>query len=1723
MKNRSIYAVLTRFGIIAAVLATLVLIAPVASAAATKFTFAENGTEAVAKFTATDADGDEIEWSLNGPDKDAFEIPDGVLSFKKAPNFESPTDADEDTTGAAGDQGKGDNVYKVTVKASGGSQDVEVTVTNVDEAGSVSFTQLQPQATRPLKASFKDDDGKDKPKWQWSRGASADGPWTDISGSGATATSRTPVEGDVGSYLRATVTYIDKFGDQTASGVTDNAVEAETLANAAPKYGDIEPIKVNENVKGAIADPIVAADPDNDVLLYDLTDDFDGDGEKDLNDNEKFSYDSSGQLSLNDGLNFEVPGNAIADNAPDDDIIEYTVIIKATDPSGAVGRAEVMVHLKNVNEAPKFVESDGATNPKTLYIDEGVENPALRTTKTKPDSAETITYSANDDDSDDASAVYAVEGADKDEFNIGDSSGVLTSKEGFMADFEDKSSFSITIVAATSRGPDGSKVTKYGSLDVTIEVIDKEDDGSVSLNRREPQVGRVVLATLSDPDGGATLVKWQWYRGGTVDPETNTLTTTGLTEAQGNKCTDDEGDNPVAAGGLCEIAGATSSLYKPVAADVGFRIHALAKYTDDRGSTESAGKSSEKEVQDRSPANTAPKFPDQDLNTAGDQSKMAKRSVRENAKGEKVGEPIPADDTDNDLLMYALSGADAASFSTDDDGQITTKVKLDYEAKSEHTVVLTATDPSGAADSITVTIAVTDEDDPATITGVEKFTYAENGTEAVTTFAATDADGDEIEWSLNGKDKDDFEIPAGVLVFKKAPNFESPTDRDESDDSGDQGKGDNVYKVTVTASGGSQDVEVTVTNVDEAGSVSFNQIQPQATRGLKAFFKDDDGKDKPKWQWSRGASADGPWTDISGATTSSRNPVEGDVGSYLRATVSYTDRFGMQVASGVTDNAVEAETLANAAPKFDKIEPIEVNENVKGAIGDPIVATDPDNDVLLYDLTEWDEDGDGKDDLNDNKKFSYDSSGQLSLNDGLNFEASPGSKTNVGGTAFIEYTAIIKATDPSIADGKAKVTVRLKNVDEAPKFAKSGDATNPKTLYIDENTPNNPALRTTEGGGSDEEIEYRAEDPDNPGGDIVVTYTVEGADKDDFAIDGSLGVLTSATVLKANREKKSSYSITIVAKSVNDKDAAPMYSRLDVTIKVIDKEDGGSVSLNRREPQVGRAVLATLSDPDKGATGVKWQWYRGGPDEDSDDATTTDISEVLNDECDADNKALPSNICKIVGATSSLYTPVDDDVGQKIHAFAQYKDGLGSDDTAIGSSERVVEARNPANTAPKFPDQDLNTAGDQSKMAKRSVRENAKDEKVGEPIPADDTDNDLLTYALSGADAASFSTDNDGQIKTKVKLDYEAKSEHTVTLTATDPSGAADSITVTITVTDENDDATIILLPAANTMPTFPDGSDMRMVGENMPAGTNVGDPVAAEDSDAGTSLTYSLGGADAGLFAIDAASGQITTTMMHDYETKSSYTVNVMVDDGSGTDNAKASAVVTIGVTDAHPGCVNNDCEALLDAKGGWGGSLNWSADTDMSGWDGVTVDAEVMRVTSVNLEDKGLDGEIPAALGGLEMLTSLNLANNNLTGGIPASLGSLTNLTWLVLHDNPLGGGMPDLSGLSSLRTLWLHTNGLTGEISALPASVTSVNLRDNELSGVIPDLSGLDSLQWLRIQDNELSGQIPAEMADLADTLTKLYLAGNSFGADACLPGDLAGVAENDFEAAGLAACP
>ena len=599
MKNRSSYAVLTRFGIIAAVLATLVLIAPVASAAdPLEIPYAEDRMDAVAEFSANDEDADpgDVDWSLEGVDAGIFKISDeGVLTFDKSPSFESAKDANEDPDSSVA-RGKGDNVYKVTVVASGTKQAVEVTVTDVEEEGEVTFDKPQPQITRGLIAEVGDPDGGvTKQKWQWSRCTSDDNPDDCTEITGATSRSRSPVEADEGMYLRATATYTDRRGaGKTASGVTDNIVEERTLSNALPKFPEMEPIPVDENEDGNIGELIVASDADNDVLQYGL----DGAGA----DNSKFKMSESGQLSLVKALDYEqtdeddrddAAATGAGDEADGDEV--YTVMIKATDPSGAAGMASVMVHLKDVNEPPKFASS--LKGKVTLYIAEGEASVGIFTADDL--TGEVPAYEATDDDGTtaDSAAAYKLEGADAANFIVGATDGqlapVTTAGEGkkiLTADFEDKNSYSVALVASTTRGADDDAVTMYGSLDVTIKVVDQEDIGEVMLSAREPQVGRALVATLEDDDDGETAARWQWYRGGSLptdlaellDEDGALLATATIACVVDDPDTADD-DERTPAGTLCRIDGETSALYTPGSADIDRTVHAVTNYKDGFG------------------------------------------------------------------------------------------------------------------------------------------------------------------------------------------------------------------------------------------------------------------------------------------------------------------------------------------------------------------------------------------------------------------------------------------------------------------------------------------------------------------------------------------------------------------------------------------------------------------------------------------------------------------------------------------------------------------------------------------------------------------------------------------------------------------------------------------------------------------------------------------------------------------------------------------------------------------------------------------------------------------------------------------------------------------------------------------------------------------------------------------------------------------------------------
>ena len=99
-----------------------------------------------------------------------------------------------------------------------------------------------------------------------------------------------------------------------------------------------------------------------------------------------------------------------------------------------------------------------------------------------------------------------------------------------------------------------------------------------------------------------------------------------------------------------------------------------------------------------------------------------------------------------------------------------------------------------------------------------------------------------------------------------------------------------------------------------------------------------------------------------------------------------------------------------------------------------------------------------------------------------------------------------------------------------------------------------------------------------------------------------------------------------------------------------------------------------------------------------------------------------------------------------------------------------------------------------------------------------------------------------------------------------------------------------------NVAPVFTAGTTTtRSIAENTAAGTNIGTAVSATDANTSDTLTYTLTGTDANLFAIVSTSGQLQTKSALNYERKNSYTVTVSVSDGNGGSD---SITVTINIT---------------------------------------------------------------------------------------------------------------------------------------------------------------------------------------------------------------------------------
>ncbi len=163
---------------------------------------------------------------------------------------------------------------------------------------------------------------------------------------------------------------------------------------------------------------------------------------------------------------------------------------------------------------------------------------------------------------------YALTGEDAAAFDIVSSTGQLRTRDNL--DYETRSAYTFRVYVLDGKGAGGSDDNSIDDfISVTITVLDRDEDGTITFSETEPRPMTALTAELADPDGEVSDVTWVWER-----------STEGTAWAG--------------------IPGATSASYTPADGDSGAYLRVVASYTDPNGPSKSAMASLDSPVASRS-------------------------------------------------------------------------------------------------------------------------------------------------------------------------------------------------------------------------------------------------------------------------------------------------------------------------------------------------------------------------------------------------------------------------------------------------------------------------------------------------------------------------------------------------------------------------------------------------------------------------------------------------------------------------------------------------------------------------------------------------------------------------------------------------------------------------------------------------------------------------------------------------------------------------------------------------------------------------------------------------------------------------------------------------------------------------------------------------------------------------------------------------------------------
>jgi VCBS repeat-containing protein len=459
-------------------------------------------------------------------------------------------------------------------------------------------------------------------------------------------------------------------------------------------------------------------------------------------------------------------------------------------------------------------------------------------------------------------------------------------------------------------------------------------------------------------------------------------------------------------------------------------------------------------------------------------------------------------------------------------------------------------------------------------------------------------------------------------------------------------------------------------------------------------------------------------------------------------------------------------------------------------------------------------------------------------------------------------------------------------------------------------------------------------DPDS--GDSI-SYALSGADATLFVIDN--GVLRLADGVSLNYEDATTRTVTVTAT-----DAAGLQSAQTLTVNVTNvNEAPTNTSASTFTIAENAATVATLAstDPDAGATK---SWSISGADaalfvinqatgalsfvaapnyENPQDAGSDNVYNLTVSVSDGTNTTSQNVAVTVtnlneapvltltgtgavaenaVAATVATLSVVDPDSGDSIsyalsgadatlfvidNGVLRLADGVSLNYEDATTRTVTVTATDAAGLQSAqtltVNVQDVNEAPVISSATTFSVAEGAI--AVASLLATDQDAGASKSWSISGTDAGLFHIDSATGVLTFVSApDYEqaqdngANNHYDLTVSVSDGSNTT-SQTIAVTVNNVDEIPTLTL-------------TGIGAVSENI-GGATVAN-LAANDQDGGTTLTYSLSGTDASLFMVDGATIRLKDGVAFDYESKTSYSFDLTVSDGSNSVTKSLSVSVT-------------------------------------------------------------------------------------------------------------------------------------------------------------------------------------------------------------------------------------